>query len=365
MKLRAAVLESTGAPLTIAELELRGAADTDVIVRIAAASICHTDLEVVDGQLASPLPLVPGHEAAGTVAWVGKAVTRVAVGDPVVLSWNPHCRHCFYCAEDQPILCEPYRRHAAQSFHFDGRPRLFRAGEPVHQLMYVGGFADHAIVGEQCAVVVPRELPLELACLIGCGVMTGVGAVRHIAKLRAGEIATVIGCGAVGLSAIQGARLADAGRIIAVDRDPAKLALARTFGATHTLPADDALLPAHAELTAGRGADAVFEAAGNEAAFRASLELARPGGQVVWLGKVSPNHDIALRWGALTGEKRIVRSSYGGARPQRDFPWLAHAYLDGRLLLDEYVTSRIGLADINTGLARLRQGQDIRAVVSM
>ena len=365
MTFRAAVLHAPGAALTIEQLEIRDAAATDVVVRIVASSICHTDLELTDGQLASPLPVVPGHEAAGVVEWAGSAVRRLAVGDPVVLSWNPHCQHCFYCAHDQPILCQRYRDGAAQAFHFDGRPRLYRGDEPLHQLLYVGGFAERAVVTEQCAVKVPAELPLELACLIGCGVMTGVGAALNIARVPAGSSATVIGCGAVGLSAIQGARLAGAATIIAIDRDPAKLDLARKLGATHALPADADLVAAHAALTAGRGADCVFEAAGNEAAFRASLELVRPGGQVVWLGKVAVNRDVALRWGSLMGEKRIVRSSYGGARPARDFPFLAEACLDGRLRLDDYVTSRIGLDDINAGLDRLRRGQDIRAVVLM
>jgi len=362
---RAAVLHAPGAALTIEELQIRDVAATDVVVRIAACSICHTDLELADGQLASPLPVVPGHEAAGIVEWAGSAVSHLAVGDPVVLSWNPHCTECYYCTHDQPILCQPYRDGAARAFHFDGRPRLYRGDEPLHALMYTGGFAERAVVTAQCAVKVPAALPPELACLIGCGVMTGVGAALNIAHVVPGSSTTVIGCGAVGLSAVQGARLAGAETIVAVDRDPGRLALALRLGATHALQADADLPAAHAALTAGRGADCVFEAAGNEAAFRASLELVRPGGQVVWLGKVGVEREVALRWGSLMGEKRIVRSSYGGARPARDFPFLAQACLDGRLHLADYVTSRIGLSDINTGLARLRRGEDIRAVVLM
>ena len=181
--------------------------------------------------------------------------------------------------------------------------------------------------------------------------------------MQPGDIATVIGCGAVGLSAVQGARLAGAQHIIAVDRDAGRLHAATSFGATHTLLADDDLPQAHAALTEGRGADHVFEAAGNEAAFCASLELVRPGGQVVWLGKLPPQRQVALRWGSLMGEKRIVRSSYGGARPQRDFPLLAQACLEGRLQLAPYITSRIGLQDVNAGIDRLRRGLDIRAVM--
>ena len=363
MKFRAAVLSHVDHPLQVEMLELRELEDTDVLVRIDATSICHTDVEVIDRQLATPLPVVPGHEGAGIVERVGGGVRSLKVGDAVVLSWNPHCVGCFYCERDQPILCSQYTTHAASAFHFDGKPRLFRDGEAVHQLMYTGTFAEYAVVTEQCAVKVPPELPAELACLIGCGVMTGVGAALNVAKVQSGDIATVIGCGAVGLSAVQGARLAGAKHIIAVDRDAGRLDVAITVGATHTLLADDDLQEAHAELTEGRGADHVFEAAGNEAAFCISLELVRAGGHVVWLGKLPTRCHVALRWGSLMGEKRIVRSSYGGARPQRDFPMLAQACLEGRLILAPYITSRIGLQDVNAGIDRLRSGLDIRAVM--
>jgi S-(hydroxymethyl)glutathione dehydrogenase / alcohol dehydrogenase len=173
----------------------------------------------------------------------------------------------------------------------------------------------------------------------------------------------VIGCGAVGLSAIQGARHAGAARIIAVDRAKDKLAMAHAVGATHTLIADDALIASHAELSSQRGADTVIESAGNRGSLRTSVELVRPGGQVVWLGKLPADEDASFRWGALMGEKRIVRSSYGGAIPARDFPLLAQAYLDGTLKLDEYVTSRITLDGVNEGMQRLAVGADVRAVI--
>jgi S-(hydroxymethyl)glutathione dehydrogenase/alcohol dehydrogenase len=359
----AAVLRAVGDPLKIEKVEIRNLGDRDVLVRVKATSLCHTDLEAVEGQLGTPLPLIPGHEAAGIVEWVGKSVDDKAVGDHVVVSWNPHCNHCFYCAKHQPILCQQYRDNAARSMHFDGQPRFFASGEPVHQLMFAGTFSEMVAVTSACAVKISKKMPLDLACLIGCGVMTGVGAALNIAKVEAGSSASVIGCGAVGLSAIQGAKLAGSQTIIAIDRDPAKLALARIFGATHTLLASDDLIAAHAELTSGRGADYVFEAAGNQAGFRASMELVRPGGQVVWLGKVPIFQDIAFRWGSMMGEKKIIRSSYGGTDPAKDFPYLVNAYLEGKLLLNEYVTSRIKLENINAGLERLKQGHEIRAVV--
>ena len=363
MSFNAAVLRSAGSLLNIERLEIRNLGDADVLVRIKATSLCHTDLEAVEGQLGTPLPLVPGHEAAGVVEWVGKSVHSSKAGDHVVISWNPHCGHCFYCGKHQPILCQQYRDNAARSMHFDGKPRFFAADKPVHQLMYAGTFSEEVVVTEACAVKISHDIPPDLACLIGCGVMTGVGAALNIAKVEAGSSVSVIGCGAVGLSAIQGARLAGAATIIAIDRDPARLTSARTFGATHVLVADDALIGEHAELTSGRGADYVFEAAGNQAAFRASMELVRPGGQVVWLGKVPVAQDVAFRWGSMMGEKKIIRSSYGGTDPAKDFPFLVNAYLEGRLLLDDYVTSRIKLEDINLGLERLKQGLEIRSVI--
>lgn len=365
MSVKAAVLTRLGTPLALERLTLGRLDDLDVLVRIRATSLCHTDLEAVEGQLGSPLPLVPGHEAAGVVEWVGPSVRRVAVGDHVILSWNPSCGACFYCAQHQPILCQQYRDGYAASVHFDGRPRFFLGDEPVHQLMYTGSFAELAVVTESCAIPIRADMPLDRACLIGCGVMTGVGAALNIARVAPGSSASVIGCGAVGLSAIQGARLAGAGTIIAIDRDPAKLELARRLGATHALTAGDGLIDEHAGLTSGRGADYVFEAAGNQAGFRTSVEIVRPGGQVVWLGKVPVNQEVAFRWGALMGEKKIVRSSYGGADPTRDFPFLVEAYLEGRLKLDEYVTATLALEDINLGVDRLKRGLEIRSVVTL
>jgi S-(hydroxymethyl)glutathione dehydrogenase / alcohol dehydrogenase len=365
MQFRAAVLHRPGEGLRIGTVELGALAPGDALVRIRAASLCHTDLEVIEGQLAYPMPIVLGHEAAGTVEALGPEVEGLKPGDSVVLSWNPHCGHCFYCERDEPILCETYLRLGPKAVQFDGSTRLSLEGAPVHHLMFLGSFAEYCVVPAQCAVRVPAAIPFDRACLIGCGVMTGVGAATRIARLGYGAIALVIGCGAVGLSAVQGARLAGAARIIALDLDRRKLALAGTLGATDLIDAAAGdPLAAIRNLTGGRGADYVFEAAGNARAFRLSAEACRPGGQIVWLGKVSVGHDVAFRWGSLMGEKRIHRSSYGGARPQRDFPLLAKAYLDGALKLDELVSRRIKLEEINDGFAALKRGDVVRAVVT-
>jgi S-(hydroxymethyl)glutathione dehydrogenase/alcohol dehydrogenase len=363
-KARAAVLRQTGMPMAIETVEVGPVAPGDVLVRIRAASLCHTDLEAIEGSLAVKLPAVLGHEAAGEVAELGPGVSDVAVGDRVVLSWNPHCGRCFYCESAQPILCAQFLGNGPKAFHFDGRPRLACDGVPMHQLMYLGGFSEYCVVPAQSAVRVAAAMPFDRAALLGCGVMTGVGAATRIAELHWGAVAMVIGCGAVGLSAIQGCRLAGAGAIIAVDPNPARRQLAQALGATHASGAEPAeVFDVARSLTDGRGADVVIEAAGQPASFRLSVEAVRPGGQVVWLGKTGVNERVEFRWGSLMQEKRITRSSYGGAKPARDFPLLARAYLDGALKLDEMISARIPLEAINEGFAALKRGETVRSVI--
>lgn len=364
MQFRAAVLRQPKTPIAIETIEATALHPNDVLVRVAAAGLCHTDLEVIEGQLVYPMPIVLGHETAGTIEDVGSAVDRKRIGERVVLSWNPHCGHCFHCERDQPILCDSYIGHGPKAVQIDGTTRLRLGGEALRTMFYIAGFAEYAIVTDACAIAMPAEMPLDRACLIGCGVMTGVGAALNIARLGFGDSVMVIGCGAVGLSAVQGARMAGAATIVAVDRNRERLALARRLGATHTaaVPEEDALALARS-VTQGRGVDCVLESAGNAPAFRLSAEACRAGGQIVWLGKTGVNEDVAFRWGALMGEKRIVRSSYGGARPNRDFPMLAKAYLEGKLELDAYVTRHLRLEEINDGFEDLRAGRGIRSVI--
>lgn len=364
MEFRAAVLHEVGKPLVIERIRMTGLRRGDVLVRIRASGLCHTDLEVMQGSLAYPLPIVLGHEGAGVVEAVGEGVTQVAPGDHVVCSWNPHCGRCFYCERDQPILCEPFLANQRQGRLPDGATRYTLGGKPVHHFSVMSSHAEYCVVPESGAVRVPREIPFDRACLIGCGVMTGVGAVARLARVEAGSSVAVIGCGAVGLNCVQGARIQRAATIMAIDTDAAKLAMARSFGATHALPADEATIEAVKSLTAGRGADYVFESAGAEAALQLMLECVRPGGQAVILGKTGVNRKVSLRFGSLMGEKHIVRSSYGGARPRRDFPWLAQLYLAGELKLDDLITRRIKLEEINSGFEAMARGELVRAVVA-
>ena len=364
LSFRAAVLDSPGARMRIETIECTPPGPGEVLVRIGAAGLCHTDLEVIEGQLVYPMPIVLGHEAAGTIETVGAGVDPARIGDRVVLSWNPHCGHCFHCNRGQPILCETYVALGPKAVSFHGATRLSLRGRPIHTMFYMAGFAEYAVVTADCAITIPAAMPLDRACLLGCGVLTGVGAATRIAQLGYGDTAMVIGCGAVGLAAVQGAVLAGATQVVAVDLDDAKLAIARAVGATHSVNArrEDPVVAVRA-LTAGRGADVVLEAAGHPDAFRTSAEACRTGGQIVWLGKVGLGQDVAFRWGSLMGEKRITRSSYGGAQTAQDFPQLAQSYLDGRLHLDALVTQRIQLEQINEGFDDLRHGRAIRSVI--
>jgi S-(hydroxymethyl)glutathione dehydrogenase / alcohol dehydrogenase len=366
LQYRAAVLHAAQTPLSVETVTAADLKPTDVLVRLRAAGLCHTDLEVIEGSLRYPMPIVLGHEAAGVVERVGAAARGVKAGDHVVLSWNPHCGQCFYCDRDAPILCEEYLGEGPKARAFDGESRTALAdGREVRQLMFMGAFGEYCIVSDQQAIPVPKEIPFDRACLIGCGVMTGVGATLNLGAIAHGDTVMVVGCGAVGLAAVQGARLAGAGAIIAVDLDPAKLVLAQRMGATVGVDAskDDVIAVAKRE-TGGRGADVVIESAGSASAFRVTTEAVRPGGQVIWLGKIDVNKDVGFRWGSLMQEKRIRRVSYGNARPRRDFPLLARAYLDGSLLLDELISRRIALEQINDGFAALKRGETIRSVIA-
>lgn len=361
---RAAVLGAPGIPLKIEVVECEPPGAGEVLVRIGAAGLCHTDLEVIEGQLVYPMPIILGHEAAGTINSVGPGVDPARIGERVVLSWNPHCGDCFHCDRGQPIFCDTYVALGPKAVPFRGSTRLTLRGQPVHTMFYMAAFAEYAVVTADCAVAIPRAMPLDRACLLGCGVLTGVGAATRIAEVHYGDTAVVIGCGAVGLAAIQGALLAGATRVVAVDLDDAKLAIARSIGATYTVNAKrEDTVAAVRLLTAGRGADVVLEAAGHQDGFRASAEVCRAGGQVVWLGKVGLNQDVAFRWGSLMGEKRMIRSSYGGAKTASDFPQLAQSYLDGHLQLDPLITKRIKLENINEGFDDLRHGRAIRSVI--
>ena len=366
MQISAAVLRGVDRPLSPERLELAEPGPRDVLVRMGAAGLCHTDLEVMRGAIAMPLPMVLGHEGAGVVVAVGETVASVAPGDHVVLSWNPACGLCFYCSRGQPLLCETCGRAAGAGTLPDGRLPLRDAEGPVRQFMFMGSHADHALITETAAVPVPRELPFGIGAAIGCGITTGlVPALRSSATSVPGSVVAVVGCGIVGLSVIIGSRTAGASTIVAIDRSPARLELAGQLGADVTVDAgrEDALSSVQA-LTSNRGADHVFEAAGNASAMRTAFELVRPGGEFTMLGKITLDDDLPVRFGTMMGNKTIQRLAYGGARPQRDFPAIARAYLRGLLPLDILVDRQVSLADIDATFGEVERGEVIRAVVA-
>jgi S-(hydroxymethyl)glutathione dehydrogenase/alcohol dehydrogenase len=364
MEFKAAVLDRVGAPLTVRTVRSAPLGPFDVGVRIRASGLCHTDLEAILGSVAAPMPIVLGHEGAGVVEAVGASVTRVKPGDHVVCSWNPHCGQCFYCEQDVPILCDRHIAAHRLGTIDDAPARLSLDGATLHHFMTLATHAEYAVIAEASAIVVPKEIPFDRACLIGCGVMTGVGGAVRMAKVTPGSTALVVGCGAVGLNVVQGAVIARAETIVAVDLSDQRLELARRFGATIALnPARDDVVAEVRTLTQGRGADFAFEAGGGEATLQLALEAARPGATVIILGKTDPNKSISLRFGSLMGEKRIVRSSYGNARPRRDFPWLARLYLEGKLKLDVMIDRRLTLDQINEGFEGVKAGSLVRAVI--
>ena len=286
MKMKAAILYSTPGKLSVEEIDIADPGPGEVRVKIAASGLCHTDWETMHGYQPVNLPAVIGHEAAGVVESVGPGVTRVKVGDHVVCSLSQNCGHCFYCDHGQPILCEVARDANARGVLFDGTTRMSLDGKPVHYYSLVSSHAEYNVIAEQAAVPLRKDFPLDCAALLGCAVMTGYGAAIHAARIKPETSVVVIGCGAVGLSVIQGARISGASIIVGVDINPLKLEWAEKFGATHIVNStkDDPIEFVRA-LTQGRGADYAIEAAGQNISIRQTLEASRPGARVVILGK--------------------------------------------------------------------------------
>jgi S-(hydroxymethyl)glutathione dehydrogenase / alcohol dehydrogenase len=362
MSFRAAVLRNIASPLSIEQLCARSLEPDEVLVRMHAAGVCHTDYEAMTGSFSTALPVVLGHEGAGVVEAIGSGVYGLSTGDHVVCSIYPSCGGCYYCRRTLPMLCERLPSVAKAA----SRPALLAGDSAVNTFLNVSSFAEYCIVQYRGAIRVSPEIPFECACLLGCAVITGVGGVLRVAQVQMGESVAVVGCGAVGLNVLQGARIAGAEVIIAVDRSTAKLKRAAEFGATHTFLADEEdLTDRIRKLTQGRGVDHGFEAAGIVGSLQATLDYTRPGATVTILGKTSPHREISLRFGSMMGERHILRSSLGGARAADDFPAYARAYLGGRLKLDEQIDLRLPLESINDAFDEIDRGEVIRSVILM
>lgn len=370
MKINSAVLRTVGAtrpystslPLAIEELELAGPGPTELLVRIEAAGVCHSDLSVVTGQRPRPLPLALGHEAAGVVQEVGDDVHDVAVGDHVVLVFVPSCGTCDSCRAGRPALCTVGGGANARGELVGGGFRLRAGKELVHHHLGVSAFADHAVVDRASAVVIDAEVPFDVAAVLGCALLTGFGAVCNTAGVRAGETVTVVGLGGVGQAAVLGAVAARAGVILAVDPVEHKRQLALELGATHACaPADAADL---LQDLLGGGTRWVLEAVGSAPVMEQAFALTGRGGTTVSIGLPPPEATITLPALAFAGEGRTITGSYmGSAVPQRDIPALVQRWRSGALPVEKLVTGVLPLADINDALDQLAEGQAVRQLI--
>ncbi|WP_102107493.1 zinc-binding dehydrogenase [Oceaniglobus roseus] len=356
-RIKAAVCHEFGQPLTIDEVELRAPEGREVEVTLAACAICHSDITYIDGGWGGSLPAVYGHEAAGRISAIGPNVQGCKVGDPVVVTLIRACGTCPSCASGAPVAC---------STPYDGDlgPLKTADGGKLHQAMASGAFAEKVVVDQSQIALLPADMPMEAASLLACGVITGVGAVVNAAGLRPGQDVVVIGCGGVGLNAIQGARIAGARRIVAVDMSETKLAMAKEFGATDGVLAT-AERPWDAAIGAmGRGADAVIVTVGAVPAYEAAPRYLARGGKVVMVGMphsgaMASYEPVML---AATGQG-MVGSKMGDVVIQRDIPWMVDLYRQGRLKLDELISGRWRLDQINEAIADTKTGGARRNVI--
>lgn len=360
--MRAAVVSAAGDDrLDIRDdVHLTPVGPADVRVRIRATGVCHSDLSAMSGVLPQPMPLVPGHEGAGEVVEVGANVTSVQPGDHVIVNWRPACQECALCVGGQPYLCMKY---VIESFNV---PRLrYNGGDPLYSMAGSGTWAEEAVLPWQGAIRIDPEVPFEAAALIGCGITTGVGAVFNTAKVRPGSTVVVIGCGGVGLSVIQGARVSGARLILAVDPVESKHALARELGATHTT-VPDGLMAAITTLTGGSGFDYGFEVVGTSATIQSAWQATRAGGDVIVVGAGALDDLVSLSAFSLLFEgKNLLSSLYGEADVRHDFPYFARLWQSGQLNLDSMISARIKLDDLNEAVAALREGEVLRQIVVM
>ena len=362
--MRAAVLPGPRREFEVGEVELESPRRGEVLVQIAATGLCASDLNALDGKRTLvPFPAVLGHEAAGVVQEIGDGVGRVGVGDHVVLSILPSCGRCSACVTGRPNHCETAAAAMRRGALLDGSSRLSAHGRRLHHFLGVSSFAECAVVPESAVTVIDPAMPLDRAALIGCGVLTGVGAVRNTAAVQPGARVAVFGCGGVGLSAIQGARIAGAATIVAIDVQPDKLALALTLGATDVVDGNDGDAVAAVRGASDGGVDYAFEAAGRQETIAQAWSSLAVGGQLVIIGVLASGAKLTIDADPLLEEKRIAGCYLGSASLRRDVPELVSLYLDGRLLLDELISRRLSLTQLDEAFERLRSGTEARQVV--
>lgn len=357
--MKAAVFREVNVPMEIEEITVSKPGPREVLIRTKAAGICHSDLHFWNGSYPGVVPMVLGHESAGIVEQVGSDVHYVKPGDHVITCLSVFCGHCEKCLTGHLSLCrEPETNRGAED-----EPRLSQAQQPLTQFAELGSFAEMMLVHEHALVKMREDMPMDRAALIGCGVTTGVGAVIHTAAVEPGATVAVIGCGGVGLSTINGAALAGASRIIAVDRVASKLELARKFGATDVVDASDGdAVSKVIEMTSG-GVHYSFEAIGLKVTAEQAFQMLRVGGTATVVGMIPPGQMVSVHGVDFLFEKKIQGSMMGSNRFRVDMPRFVDFYLQGKLRLDELVSNRIGLEDINEGMAALNTGEIARSVI--
>jgi alcohol dehydrogenase len=374
MRIKAAVLRemsrpapyAESRPLAVEELELDPPGPGEVLVRVKAAGLCHSDLSVINGDRPRPMPMALGHEAAGIVESVGEGVADLVPGDHAVMIFVPSCGHCLPCMSGRPALCEPGAAANGAGTLLSGGRRLRRNGEAINHHVGVSAFAEYAVVSRRSLVKIDPDLPLAEAALFGCAVLTGVGAVVNTAAVPPGSTVAVIGLGGVGLNALLGASLLGARQIVAIDVVDEKLVLARQLGATDSVDAKDAACVAIVRELTGGGVDYAFEMAGSVKAMDLAYQITRRGGTTVTAGLSHPSQRFAVQHVSLVAEERTVKGSYvGSCVPVRDMPRYIALYRGGRLPIDRLMGERIGLDGLNAAFDRLASGQAIRQVLVM
>lgn len=368
IKTRAAVAWGPGQPLSVEEVDLMPPQEGEVLVRIVATGVCHTDAYTLSGNdPEGKFPTILGHEGGGIVEALGKGVTSVSTGDHVIPLYTPECGKCKFCKSGKTNLCQAIRITQGQGLMPDGTTRFFKDGKPIYHYMGTSTFSEYTVVPEISLAKINKQALLEKVCLLGCGVTTGMGAVANTAKVKAGDTVAVFGLGGIGLAVIIGAVKANAGRIIAIDINPAKFEVARQLGATdvvnpkdHTKPIQDVII----EMSCG-GVDFSFECIGNVNVMRSALECCHKGwGESVIIGVAGAGEEICTRpFQLVTG--RIWRgSAFGGVRGRTELPGYVQRYLDGEYELDTFITHNMGLDDINKAFDLMHAGESIRTVIS-
>jgi S-(hydroxymethyl)glutathione dehydrogenase/alcohol dehydrogenase len=357
--MKAAVFREVGTPMEIEEVSISKPKAREVLIRTAAAGVCHSDLHFLDGTYPYPLPTILGHESAGIVEQVGEDVTYVQPGDHVVTCLSAFCGHCEHCLTGHMSLCQSSETQRGK----EDEPRLATDTAPMTQFLHLSSYAEQMLVHEHAIAKIRKDMPLDLAALIGCSVTTGVGSVFHSAKVEPGSTVAVIGCGGVGLSCINGAAIAGAGRIIAVDMVGSKLNLAKEFGATDVVDASKGDAVAQVQEMTGGGVHYSFEAIGLKATTEQAFQMLGRGGMATVIGMIPPGQMIELHGVDFLAEKKIQGSLMGSNRFRVDMPRFVEFYMQGRLKLDEMVSERIKLSGVNEALEALKTGEIARQVI--